>query len=732
MAAGRLFIPGWMPARDSDGDPIPNVSASFYQNETDVLAVVYADESLTIPLANPVQANSSGRFPQIYADDSQIFSVSVEAPYGPPGQPRTFDGLSASQAADIAAANLAEGTVEEVEFAIQAAIEAGGAAGPAGALAGQAAAQAVVTNKADSNGGNTTEDVASRLRFQSKWGAAAILRNIESKLTETVSILDYIPVALHAGIKDGTNTTDLQPYFQALIADYSPALFVVSGVRVIVPPGRYRVESSIDMTGAHGLVFEGLAKHAAEIYAPFGSNFPVFVSENTAAAPLVYAGVRNLTIRGGGNDLANAHGIKVIFGNTCDFSDNQIYSCRHGLHLRHQFETLVRNNRGGGSPDPANTDRCYIGVFQGRSTTAFVDNAIIWEGNAFYFAILANLRVVNGQGSSYSGMKTGGGTYSVIVGAPGEFDDDTPAGQEVECRWLHFGLVLGDSNNGSGGLGWLFKKGAAPKLSQIIIDNLWIGNTTLEGVVFDGATQVEIDGLLAVRTGRHSLRLSNCSRVTVSGLKSINYNMENGGYSPVLLENSTDCIIANIDHSIDGEFGNPTPQPCVVETGTSDRNLVVGCNDNPTLVGASSQFYASKGAYGWQVRRANNALAAIISGAGQTAYLGLGTTANPLLHNVFRDAAGGIGIWTNGETRKRFGSGVGVFEFANTTAQPDVPYQATVANLVGLDNAHKGALAWATNGRKPSEGAGAGTGVPVYYNGNGIWNRCSDHTQVVA
>ena len=154
MAAGRLFIPGWMPARDSDGDPIPNVSASFYQNETDVLAVVYADEALTTPLTNPVKANSSGRFPQIYADDSQLFSVSVEAPYGPPGQPFTFDGLSASQAADIAAANMAQGAADDVDAAIQAAIEAGGVAGPAGALAGQQAAQAVVATKADVTGGN--------------------------------------------------------------------------------------------------------------------------------------------------------------------------------------------------------------------------------------------------------------------------------------------------------------------------------------------------------------------------------------------------------------------------------------------------------------------------------------------------------------------------------------------------------------------------------------------------
>lgn len=168
MASGRLFIPGWMPARDSNGDPIPNVIVSFYQNETDVLASVYADEALTVPLTNPVAANSSGRFPQIYASDAMTYSASVDAPYGPAGQPFTFDGLQASQAADIAAANLAQGAAEDAEAALaatEAAIDAatqvgGGAAALAGALAGAtagtAAANAVVAGKLNTDASNPT------------------------------------------------------------------------------------------------------------------------------------------------------------------------------------------------------------------------------------------------------------------------------------------------------------------------------------------------------------------------------------------------------------------------------------------------------------------------------------------------------------------------------------------------------------------------------------------------
>lgn len=175
MASGRLFLPGWMPARDSNGDPIPNVSVSFYQNGTDILASVFSDPGLVTPLTNPVAANSSGRFPQIYASDAITYSASVEAPYGPAGQPFTFDGLQASQAADIAAANLAQGAAEDAETAladtlaaIEAATEAGGgsaavagalAGATAGAVAGSAAAVAVVAGKLDRNGSNSQSGI---------------------------------------------------------------------------------------------------------------------------------------------------------------------------------------------------------------------------------------------------------------------------------------------------------------------------------------------------------------------------------------------------------------------------------------------------------------------------------------------------------------------------------------------------------------------------------------------
>lgn len=105
MAAGRIVIPSWMPALDSDGTPIPNARMFFYENETTTLATVYADQGLTTPLTNPVEANSSGRFPDVWADDTNLFSIVVDAPYGPPGQPFTYDNIKPGENANGSAAD---------------------------------------------------------------------------------------------------------------------------------------------------------------------------------------------------------------------------------------------------------------------------------------------------------------------------------------------------------------------------------------------------------------------------------------------------------------------------------------------------------------------------------------------------------------------------------------------------------------------------------------------------
>lgn len=206
MAAGRLIVPGWMPALDEDGNPIPNARVFFYLNKTTTLAAVFSDEAMTVPLVNPVPSNASGRFPAVWANDSVLYSVSVDAPYGPAGIPFTYDDLSASMAADIlvagaaeAAADEAQQSLVEIQATIDAAMQAGGGeAAVAGAIAGAAAgaesgesiAQAVVSGKVNTSGDNTASS------FPENAGVERVVPVIQGLSSDPVANADVVQSAL--------------------------------------------------------------------------------------------------------------------------------------------------------------------------------------------------------------------------------------------------------------------------------------------------------------------------------------------------------------------------------------------------------------------------------------------------------------------------------------------------------------------------------------------------------
>lgn len=178
MASGRLLIPSWMPALDSDGNPIAGVKAYFYVNLTTTLAPVYANEALTVPLTNPVAANSSGRFPAIWADGDDLYSVAIEAPYGPAGVPFSYDSLSVSLGADILIADAAESAADEA------------AASAAAAAADLAEIQEIAAGSPDApsilNKANIPLDNTSFRPF-----TGGILRDAPSKMRDVVDIRDF-------------------------------------------------------------------------------------------------------------------------------------------------------------------------------------------------------------------------------------------------------------------------------------------------------------------------------------------------------------------------------------------------------------------------------------------------------------------------------------------------------------------------------------------------------------
>lgn len=97
MAAGRIVISEFAPARDRNDALVAGAKMYVYTNGTTTLASIYTSAALTTALANPVVANSSGQFAQVWADATLTYTVSITGPNGESiGNPSVFDDYSPS------------------------------------------------------------------------------------------------------------------------------------------------------------------------------------------------------------------------------------------------------------------------------------------------------------------------------------------------------------------------------------------------------------------------------------------------------------------------------------------------------------------------------------------------------------------------------------------------------------------------------------------------------------
>lgn len=81
-------------------------------------------------------------------------------------------------------------------------------------------------------------------------GTGAVATTIQDKVRRHVDVLDFIPVSLHASIRDASNTTDLASYIQAAI-DYC----ITNGRNLFMPAGDYKISSPLFVYKWSGTAF---------------------------------------------------------------------------------------------------------------------------------------------------------------------------------------------------------------------------------------------------------------------------------------------------------------------------------------------------------------------------------------------------------------------------------------------------------------------------------------------
>ncbi|MDP1873630.1 hypothetical protein [Phenylobacterium sp.] len=142
MPAGRLIVPGWMPAENASGDRIAGARLYFYANGAPgTLKAVYTTSTLAAELANPVIADDAGGFPAIWADTADTFTVAVTDGSGAPLA--AYDGVSPSIDAALASVALAESAKDSAAASASAASTSATSAAASASTASTASAAAV-------------------------------------------------------------------------------------------------------------------------------------------------------------------------------------------------------------------------------------------------------------------------------------------------------------------------------------------------------------------------------------------------------------------------------------------------------------------------------------------------------------------------------------------------------------------------------------------------------------
>lgn len=238
----------------------------FAQPGTLTAKSVYTTPALTTAHANPVVADASGRFPDIYLDPKELYRVRLETSLGVElGDVDEYAGPDAGLRADLAA----------------------------------------------STGASLVSWIGSAV--------GAVARTITNLFAERVSVLDFIPVAYHAAILDGTSTQDVTSYIQAAINSLS------AGGKLRLPRGRLVITAALT-NSTTGVTIEG------------DNRWTTTILQNTLTAGIIsstgtFLQLRNVRLAYGGTPDPNATAIYSA-GSYSHFDNFAVSNAGIGVHLK--------------------------------------------------------------------------------------------------------------------------------------------------------------------------------------------------------------------------------------------------------------------------------------------------------------------------------------------------------------------------------------------------------------
>lgn len=388
-------------------------------------------------------------------------------------------------------------------------------------------------------------------------------------------VIEFDPrMSQFAGGAPMNGVDDDQPAIQAAI-DYLKTLgglYTGGYGRLRIPRGTVRIESKINITGAHGVMLAG--EGDANTTFKGTGNFPIFEGTDTTANPLIRLQMRDFTIEGPGYTNALADGISLGANNNCLFKDVRIWACRTAFGHKNSFHTELINMRMNGLGGLAN----YNGIYSYDGNPAVQENAIGVYGGRIQGCKNVGWRGESVTGSSVFGLEVLG----CEVG--GVWFGQSPTGKDL--KWFTWVGGLIDT------CPFLLRviKGTSAMGNNMHWSGMWLGyanapDNNAIGIDFRGLTDCSVSADMIVNV-LFAANIQDCDRIGFRAASIDAYDRLNTG-SVAIICNGTNHSRFDIGSTHKASGSSSTV--AFVEQGDANHNLITGVFDGAvTTIGAQS------------------------------------------------------------------------------------------------------------------------------------------------
>lgn len=331
-------------------------------------------------------------------------------------------------------------------------------------------------------------------------------------------------------------------------------------VRIRLPSGLPRVESTLDVTGANNVELYGDGDGRTTLRGI--NNVPIINSNDVSAAPLYRFKVADMTIYGPGYTNGNAYGIRLGSNNNCEIKA-RVWACRRGISLANSWQTTLNNIRIDGQGSAL---RCYDGLYLEDGEAAVVENAVLCLGGQIQGTFRYGLRGESVTGSKIFGLE--------VVGCDGNgvYLGDSPGNKPL--KWFTWVGGLIDTCP----MLLTVKKGGSAVAELLHFSGIWMGyafqagNGT--GAEFVGISDFTFSPDIIVNTV-YAMNVQDCVRANISAETIKDYDRLVSGAPAIIVNGTVDSrfTLGTMKKTSGSPSGNS-----LVEQNTAARNIYQGAN----------------------------------------------------------------------------------------------------------------------------------------------------------